>query len=47
MPATTTTSPPRGAPRTAAQGRIVEAALDLFAEHGVGGTSLQRIGSAA
>jgi len=44
MPAATTTSPPGVAPsRTAAQDRIVEAALDLFAEHGVGGPSLQMI----
>ena len=42
MPAATTTSPPR----TAAQDRIVEATLDLFAEHGVGGTSLQMIADA-
>src|SRR5512144_1648471 len=31
---------------TAAQTRIVEAALALFAEHGVGGTSLQMIADA-
>lgn len=31
------------APHTAAQSRIIEAAVDLFAEHGVGGTSLQMI----
>jgi AcrR family transcriptional regulator len=31
------------APLTAAQSRVVDAALDLFAEHGVGGTSLQMI----
>jgi AcrR family transcriptional regulator len=31
---------------SAAQGRIVAAALDLFAEHGVGGTSLQMIADA-
>ena len=31
---------------SAAQGRIVNAALDLFAEHGVGGTSLQMIADA-
>ncbi len=29
-----------------AQGRIINAALDLFAEHGVGGTSLQMIADA-
>jgi AcrR family transcriptional regulator len=28
---------------TAAQSRIITAALDLFARHGVGGTSLQMI----
>ena len=31
---------------TAAQARIIEAALALFAEHGVGGTSLQMIAEA-
>ena len=30
-------------PYRAAQLRIIDAALDLFAEHGVGGTSLQMI----
>src|SRR6266545_7669763 len=30
-------------PLSAAQGRVIDAALDLFAEHGVGGTSLQMI----
>ncbi len=30
-------------PLSAAQTRVVDAALDLFAEHGVGGTSLQMI----
>ena len=34
------------APSTAAQTRIVDAALDLFAEHGIGGTSLQMIADA-
>ncbi|HWS45775.1 MAG TPA: TetR family transcriptional regulator, partial [Acidimicrobiia bacterium] len=34
------------APHSAAQARIVDAALDLFAEHGVGGTSLQMIADA-
>ena len=34
------------APRSAAQARIVAAALDLFVEHGVGGTSLQMIADA-
>ena len=33
-------------PRTAAQLRVIGAALDLFAEHGVGGTSLQMIADA-
>jgi AcrR family transcriptional regulator len=31
---------------TAAQTRIIEAAVDLFAEHGIGGTSLQMIADA-
>ena len=31
---------------TAAQTRIIDAALDLFAEHGVSGTSLQMIADA-
>jgi AcrR family transcriptional regulator len=31
---------------TAAQSRIIEAALSLFAEHGIGGTSLQMIADA-
>ena len=31
---------------TAAQTRVVEAALELFAEHGIGGTSLQMIADA-
>jgi AcrR family transcriptional regulator len=31
---------------TAAQTRIIDAALDLFAEHGIGGTSLQMIADA-
>jgi AcrR family transcriptional regulator len=34
------------APYNAAQTRIINAALDLFAEHGVGGTSLQMIADA-
>jgi AcrR family transcriptional regulator len=34
------------APYNAAQTRIVNAAIDLFAEHGVGGTSLQMIADA-
>jgi AcrR family transcriptional regulator len=33
-------------PYTAAQARIIDAALDLFAEHGISGTSLQRIADA-
>jgi AcrR family transcriptional regulator len=36
----------RGAPLNGAQTRIVKAAVDLFAEHGVGGTSLQMIADA-
>jgi AcrR family transcriptional regulator len=32
---------PEPAPLSAAKARIIDAALDLFAEHGVGGTSLQ------
>jgi AcrR family transcriptional regulator len=34
------------APPTAAQTRIIDAALGLFAEHGIGGTSLQMIADA-
>jgi AcrR family transcriptional regulator len=34
------------APPTAAQGRVIQAALVLFAEHGIAGTSLQRIADA-
>jgi AcrR family transcriptional regulator len=38
---------PRGSTSyTAPQARIIEAALVLFAEHGIGGTSLQRIADA-
>ena len=37
------TSPLRSASYTAAQARVIEAALSLFAEHGVSGTSLQMI----
>jgi AcrR family transcriptional regulator len=33
-------------PRSAAQTRVIDAALVLFAEHGVGGTSLQMIADA-
>src|SRR5262245_31879856 len=36
-------SPPGAASHTAAQTRVIEAALALFAEHGIGGTSLQMI----
>jgi AcrR family transcriptional regulator len=32
--------------QTAAQGRVVDAALELFAEHGISGTSLQMIADA-
>jgi AcrR family transcriptional regulator len=35
--------PRAAAPHRAAQTRIIDAALDLFAQHGVGGTSLQMI----
>src|SRR5512144_528113 len=38
--------PRRFAPFTAAQTRIIEAALGLFAEHGISGTSLQMIADA-
>jgi AcrR family transcriptional regulator len=34
------------APYTAAQARVVKAAVELFGEHGVGGTSLQMIADA-
>ena len=37
---------PRPAPPSAAKARIINAALGLFAEHGVGGTSLQMIADA-
>jgi AcrR family transcriptional regulator len=39
-------SPPGSASHTAAQTRVIEAALALFAEHGIGGTSLQMIADA-
>jgi AcrR family transcriptional regulator len=39
-------SPPGSSPNTRAQTRVIEAALDLFAEHGIGGTSLQMIADA-
>ncbi|OBB21986.1 TetR family transcriptional regulator [Mycolicibacterium peregrinum] len=35
-----------GTPRSAAQSRILDAALELIADHGVGGTSLQMIADA-
>jgi len=38
--------PPGTVPRTPAKARIVSAAAGLFAEHGVGGTSLQMIADA-
>ena len=37
---------PLGSASTAAQARIIEAALDLFAQHGISGTSLQIIADA-
>src|SRR5512145_619464 len=40
------TGPLRFAPFTAAQTRIIEAALALFSQHGISGTSLQRIADA-
>src|SRR6185295_17069653 len=39
-------TPLRSVSHTAAQNRIVEAALTLFAEHGISGTSLQMIADA-
>ncbi len=39
-------SPSGSAPHTAAQTRIIDAALALFAEHGISGTSLQMIADA-
>jgi AcrR family transcriptional regulator len=39
-------SPLGSASHTAAQNRIIEAALALFSEHGIGGTSLQMIADA-
>jgi AcrR family transcriptional regulator len=41
-----TTAPLGFASYTAAQTRIIDAALALFAEHGIGGTSLQMIAAA-
>lgn len=40
------TAPPGSAFYTAAQTRVIEAALELFAEHGISGTSLQMIADA-
>jgi AcrR family transcriptional regulator len=42
----TTASPPRSASYTPAQTRVIDAALALFAEHGISGTSLQMIADA-
>jgi AcrR family transcriptional regulator len=42
----TSTSPLGAASYTAAQSRVIDAALELFAEHGVSGTSLQMIADA-
>jgi AcrR family transcriptional regulator len=42
-PARTHLAPTASVPPTAAQSRIIAAALSLFARHGVGGTSLQMI----
>ena len=39
-------SEPGSVPRSPAKTRVISAALDLFAEHGVGGTSLQMIADA-
>src|SRR5262245_42617625 len=39
-------SPLRSSPNTPAQTRVIEAALALFAEHGISGTSLQMIADA-
>jgi AcrR family transcriptional regulator len=46
MRSATATGPLAAAPTTAAQTRIIEAALVLFAEHGISGTSLQMIADA-
>ena len=46
MRTATTTDPLVAASYTAAQTRIIEAALVLFAEHGISGTSLQMIADA-
>jgi AcrR family transcriptional regulator len=42
----TAASPPGSASHTAAQSRVIEAALGLFTEHGIAGTSLQMIADA-
>ena len=42
----TAASPPGSDSHTAAQTRVIEAALALFAEHGIAGTSLQMIADA-
>jgi AcrR family transcriptional regulator len=39
-------SPNGSAPHSVAQRRVIQAALVLFAQHGIGGTSLQRIADA-
>jgi len=46
MGSATATGPLGAASYTAAQTRVIEAALALFAEHGIGGTSLQMIADA-
>lgn len=46
MDSAATTEPLGSASYTAAQTRIIAAALDLFAEHGISGTSLQMIADA-
>ena len=46
MRAATTAGPLGSASYTAAQTRVIEAALVLFAEHGISGTSLQMIADA-
>src|SRR6188508_1601278 len=46
MRSATTTEPLGSASYTAAQTRIIDAALVLFAEHGISGTSLQMIADA-
>src|SRR5215471_19104884 len=46
MRSATVMAPPGAPAPTAAQTRIIEAALALFAEHGISGTSLQMIAEA-